>query len=108
MSFKNLNEMDATEVVPGFHGKFVHSDHVTFAHWHIEKNATLPEHSHEHEQITSVQEGKLKLTIQGETKTMGSGEIAVIPPNVTHSGKALAACKVIDVFYPVREEYIQE
>lgn len=105
MSFISLDDLEEHEVIPGFCGRFVHTDHVTFAYWRIEKGSALPNHAHEHEQITSVQEGKLRLTMIGETKTLGPGEIAVIPPNIPHSGEALTTCRVIDVFYPVREDY---
>ena len=49
MSFVDLNQIADREVVPGFHGKFVHSEQVTVAFWDIEVGAALPEHSHVHE-----------------------------------------------------------
>ena len=50
-------------------------------------------------------EGEFEMTIDGETRVLGPGAVAVIPPNAVHSGKAIKKCRVIDVFYPIREDY---
>jgi quercetin dioxygenase-like cupin family protein len=34
-----------------------------------------------------------------------AGHYRVIPPDVVHSGHSITACKIIDVFSPVREDY---
>ena len=52
-----------------------------------------------------VLEGEFELTVAGETKVLKPGQVAVIPSNVPHSGKALTKCYIIDAFYPVREDY---
>jgi len=50
-------------------------------------------------------EGEFELTINGSTKKVNKNSVAVISSNIPHSGVALTKCKIIDVFYPVREEY---
>jgi quercetin dioxygenase-like cupin family protein len=105
MPFLNLHELEEKELIPGFKGRFVHSENMTFASWDIEAGGLLPEHSHDHDQITAVIEGEVQFTINGETKVLGPGSVAVIPPNAVHSGKMITRCRVIDVFHPVREDY---
>ena len=105
MSFINLKTITEREVVPGFKGKFIHSDNVTIVHWDITAGAKLSEHNHYHEQITNIINGELELTIEGITKVLKSGELVVVPSNVKHSGRAITNCYVIDVFYPIREDY---
>ncbi len=83
----------------------VHSDNMTFAHWHIDAGAPLPEHSHMHEQVVNVITGEFELTVDGVTEIIGAGEVAIVPSNAIHSGKALKDCYIIDVFYPVRKDY---
>ncbi len=102
---ENLNEIKEKEIIPGYHGKFIHSENMTIAYWDIVAGSPMPEHSHPHEQIANVLEGTLELTIEGMTHVLKPGSVAVIPSNVPHSGKATTHCKVIDVFYPIREEY---
>ncbi len=105
MPVQELTKIQGREPMPGFLGKFVHSEFMTFAHWDIEEGAELPEHSHPHEQVANVISGEIELIIDGESHLLNSGSIAVIPPNALHSGKAITACRIIDVFYPIREDY---
>lgn len=103
--FKSVNDLKSTELLKGFNGKFVHTDSFTIAFWEIDKDSILPKHAHIHEQTTQVLEGKLELTIGETTKILKAGDLAIIPSNVTHSGKAITNCKVTDIFCPVREDY---
>ena len=101
----NLSEIEEKEIVSGFKGKFIHSENLTIAHWSITTGASLPEHSHPHEQVTNLIEGKFELIIDGKIHELKSGGVVVIPSDVKHSGKAFTDCYIIDVFYPVRDDY---
>lgn len=105
MIFHNLNDLHANAIIPGFHGKFVHAERATLAVWAIDAGAVLPDHAHPHEQITAVLEGRMEFTVGGETRIVEAGGVAVVPGGVRHSGKALTACRIIDVFAPARPEY---
>jgi quercetin dioxygenase-like cupin family protein len=56
-------------------------------------------------QWTYVLEGEMEFTLNGETQLLLPGMGAFIASNVLHVAKAVTACKVIDVFTPVREDY---
>ena len=84
---------------------FIHSANMTFALWDIDAGASLPEHAHPHEQVVYLLEGELSLTVAGINKVMKTGSVAVIPSNARHFGKAVTVCRVLDVFYPLREDY---
>ena len=103
--FIDLNDIEEKMPIPGFRGRFVHSELVTLVDWAVEKGAELPEHSHPHEQITTMVTGRFEMTIDGETQVLGSGSVAVIPSGAVHSGRALSDCHIIDIFHPVREDY---
>jgi len=100
-----INTLPIKDVIPGFHGRFIHTEHSTLGFWEIDKGSTLPAHSHLHEQITEVREGKFELTIGSQTNIYVPGMIAIIPPHAVHSGRALTDCKLLDIFLPVREDY---
>jgi len=105
MSFINVANIKEKEIVPGFLGKMVHSDHMTFVFWKIKAGAPLPEHSHPNEQITTVINGAFELTVEAETRIMKPGDVAIIPANVKHKGKSITNSDLIDTFYPAREDY---
>lgn len=106
MPFINLDEIEEREPSPGFNVRFIHSENMTLAYWKIKMGAQLPAHSHPHEQVTNVIEGKFELNVEGETRTLSTGLVAVIPSDMVHSEKALTECQIIDVFYPVRKDYL--
>ncbi|MCK5400687.1 MAG: cupin domain-containing protein [Flavobacteriaceae bacterium] len=101
----NISEIKQKEIIKGIKARFIHTKNNTIGYVEIEEGAVLPEHSHFHEQTTQILEGKLKMTIGGETKILEPGMFTIIPSNVMHSAKAITHCKVTDVFYPVREDY---
>ena len=105
MNFHDWQHIEPKEIMPGFVGRFIHTETMTFAYWEIKKGSQLPEHSHEHEQVANVLEGTFELTIDGETRQLSSGMPATIPSNAVHSGYAVSDCRILDVFHPVREDY---
>ena len=105
MAFIDLADLEEKELVSGYRVRFVHCENMTFAYWTINAGAALPDHSHPHEQVANVIEGEFELKVGDETRRMTPGKVAVIPGDVPHSGKAITNCKIIDVFYPVREDY---
>ncbi len=101
----NLKAIPSKEIMPGYHGQLVHGEKISWAFWTVTAGAEVPEHQHHHEQIMHVVEGDFEFTLNGTTKIYKPGDVVVIPSNSPHSGKALTACKLMDVFSPVREEY---
>jgi quercetin dioxygenase-like cupin family protein len=63
-------------------------------------------HSHTHDQIVYVVHGHLKVSCQGRTFELRTGDTFVVRGGVEHSASALAASLVIDVFTPCREDYL--
>ena len=106
MVFQNLEGIEEKEIVVGYRAKFVHSENITLAYWEVDPGAILPEHSHPHEQIANVLEGEFELTVAGESRVLKPGMVAVIPSQTPHGGKAITACRLLDAFYPVREDYL--
>lgn len=100
-----LHQLPVRELIPGFHGRFVHTAYTTIAYWEVEEGAEIPEHKHKNEQIMHVTEGRFELTVDGVTRVYEAGTICYLPPFAKHGGKALTKCKITDVFSPVREEY---
>ncbi len=68
----------------------------------------MPQHKHPHEQTSVVLEGSVRMVAGGESKILKVGEGVVIPPEVEHEVFPLEPnTKVLDVFYPLREDYLE-
>lgn len=103
--FTHIDALPEQEIIPGFHGRLVHTDNVTLAHWDIDAGSILPQHQHVNEQVTRIISGTFELTCGGETRQVGAGAVAVIRANEPHSGRAITDCVIVEVFFPTREEY---
>ncbi len=105
MPFVELDSLPTKEIIKGYHGKAIHTGTMTYMYWTVEEGAAIPEHSHMHGQVAHVLKGKFELTVNGETRVLEPGVVAVIPPHVKHAGKAITPCELLDVFNPEREDY---
>ena len=105
MGFIELNKLPELEIAKGIKAHAVTADTVTVLHVTIEEGALLPEHAHHHEQVVNVIQGELQLNVKGEVFSLMPGNVMVLEPNVVHSGRAVKACKVVDVFHPVRKDF---
>ena len=101
----HLSDITSKEIMPGYHGKLVHSETMSWVFWDVKEGAEVPIHHHTHEQIMHVVSGRFQFTLNGATKIYEPGSVVIIPSNAPHGGKALTSCKLMDVFSPVREEY---
>ena len=109
MNSYNLDAVSERELYPGYFGKVIHTDNMTLVYWRVNAGAHLPAHTHPHEQVISILEGRFELSISaGKTRVLGPGEISVIPGGTDHAGRAVTACRFLDVCYPVRQGYVTE
>ena len=74
----------------------------------MEKGSFLPKHSHPHEQTGCLIKGKISLSIGAETFNAGPGDSWCIPGNTEHGAAILEGSVAIEVFSPVREDYLPE
>jgi hypothetical protein len=45
------------------------------------------------------------MTVDGEMRVVEFGAAAYIPGDAPHSGRAITDCRIVDVFYPARDDY---
>ncbi len=84
----------------------VHGEKTVMTEFRLEKGAALPAHSHPHEQTGYLVSGLLDLTIGGRTHRVEPGGSWCIPGNVEHSAVARDNSVAIEVFSPLRDDYI--
>ena len=105
MSKIEVASLKANLLIDGYLARFIHTAHMTFSFVDVIAGKSLPEHAHMNEQVSIMLEGTFELTLDGVTISFGPGEVIVIPSNAKHSGLAITDCRLLDVFYPVREDY---
>jgi quercetin dioxygenase-like cupin family protein len=84
----------------------VWGERMLFVEFTIPKGSGVPAHKHPHEQIGYVVSGRMEFTIGDEVRVLGAGDAYLMPGNVGHSTRALEDSVVVDVFSPVREDYL--
>lgn len=64
-------------------------------------------HRHHHSQITQVESGVFEIEIDGQKKLLRRGDVYYIPPEALHGAVCIEAGELIDVFSPMREDFVK-
>lgn len=83
-----------------------HGDDLMIVRVEFESGSIGPLHEHPHRQASYVIAGRFEVTIGDETKELGTGDVFYVPANTPHGAKALEGGVLIDVFTPVREDFL--
>ena len=84
----------------------VHGEKTLMGQFKIAKGSIIPTHSHPHEQTGFMIFGKLRFNVDGEVTDVETGDSWCLPGNIKHSAEALEDSVIIEVFSPVREDYL--
>jgi len=105
MPFIDTTKLNVVERLPGWHGRYFHSQNMTFEHYDFVSGASIHEHSHPQEEVYEVIKGELEVTIDGLSQIVRLGLVAIVPGDVRHSVKAGTDGRAIIVDYPLRGEF---
>lgn len=72
----------------------------------FETGAIGPQHSHPHVQSAVVEKGAFDVTIDGRTRRLVAGDGYMVPPNMMHGVVALEPGVLLDIFTPIREDFL--
>jgi quercetin dioxygenase-like cupin family protein len=106
-----LEEAPSLETVKGRHGLILQSgDKIMMMILTVEPRIPTPPHSHPHEQIGYLIEGRGVLFSGGESIEIQAGTSFLIPPNESHNFNAIGdrPAIIIDVFSPPRKDYLEK
>jgi quercetin dioxygenase-like cupin family protein len=105
-AFTDLGTVAPQRIWDGVSGRVVHGERVTFALVELDPGATVPEHSHDNEQLGIVIVGSLTFTVDGDTRELGPGQAWCITKNLPHSVVAGPdGAVLVEVFSPVRDDW---
>jgi quercetin dioxygenase-like cupin family protein len=106
MKHHKLHEVPVEQVTDLFSRQFFTGEKITIAFLNIKAGCVVPTHSHESEQFSYITSGALHFKIGGEEVTVRAGEMMEIPSNLPHSAVALEDTTGIDVFSPIRSDWL--
>ena len=102
----HFEDVRAFELVAGVSARPLFGEGAMLNLIEFEPGATVPLHSHEHEQLGLVLRGLQVLIVVGEEHPLGPMEGYALPGGVEHSAYCgPEGALVLDVFRPVREDY---
>lgn len=107
IQFESWSDVRLEQLNDKISRRMVWGEQVMMAYIYIQKGGVVPEHSHVNEQITHVLQGALEFMIDGKQIVVRSGQVLVIPSNLPHSAVALEDTVDLDVFSPVRRDWIE-
>jgi quercetin dioxygenase-like cupin family protein len=86
--------------------KVICGEKATVAQIFLAKDCVVPVHQHESEQFSYVVEGALKFQLDGMEIIVRAGDVLLIPSGVPHQATALEDTLDIDIFSPIREDWM--
>lgn len=101
-------DIEWEEVGPGVRRKIMaYDDSLMVVRVAFDEGGVGTVHQHFHSQITHVESGMFEVEINSEKKLLKGGDAFYIPPHVLHGAVCKEAGVLIDVFSPMREEFIK-
>jgi quercetin dioxygenase-like cupin family protein len=100
-------DLPKEQITPLFTRQMIHTATMTIARLELRRGASVPEHHHHNEQVTTLEKGRMRFVLDGAEVILNAGESLHIPPNVPHSAEALEDVIAVDVFSPPREDWIR-
>jgi unsaturated pyranuronate lyase len=98
IALEKITEMVSRKIVSG--------DREMLAQTYLKRGALVPMHTHASEQMTYVLQGALRFLVDGEEVIVREGEVLHIPSGAAHQAEALEDTFELDVYSPVREDWL--
>ncbi len=106
--FQENEKVEWEEAAPGIKRQvYGYDDKIMLVKAKFEKDAAGTLHEHHHSQVTYVDSGVFEMTIGDEKKIIREGDGFYVPPHVVHGCVCLEPGMLIDVFSPLREDFLK-
>jgi quercetin dioxygenase-like cupin family protein len=84
-----------------------HTPQLMIVKVNFEKGGEGSVHTHPHSQSTYVLSGRFRFNVDGESVEVGPGDTLAFPPDIPHGTLCLEAGTLLDIFTPMREDFVQ-
>ncbi len=105
--FTDTNSVEWQQMAPGVRRKtLTYDEKIMMVRVEFEKGGIGTLHHHYHIQVTNVESGVFEVEIDGVKKLLKAGDVFHVPSNLIHGAICIEAGVLIDVFTPMREDFI--
>jgi quercetin dioxygenase-like cupin family protein len=104
---RRWNDEPVEQLSPLIGRQMAHTETMTVARILLARGALVPRHEHPNEQITTVLEGRLRIVLGEEERIVSAGASVLMPAGVPHEVEALEDSIALDVFSPVRGDWVR-
>jgi len=87
---------------------FGYNDSIMLVKVEFDVGAVGAVHSHPHSQVTYVESGEFDVIIDGVETRLGPGDSFYVEPHLDHGAVCRKTGVLIDVFSPVREDFLDQ
>lgn len=101
------DDIEHEELGPATARRVVHTDRMTIARIYLKEGGIVPRHHHENEQVSYVMKGRLRFYFDDQEEEVSAGEMMQIPSHKPHKVEALEDSVALDLFQPVREDWLR-
>ena len=108
MGHHRWTDVPSEQITASVARRFINGDHITVGRFELKQGSAVPAHSHANEQISIVLEGVIRFRVDGVDTIVRGGEVMQIPGHAVHEVEALEDTLVVDVFSPVRQDWIDK
>lgn len=104
---RHWSAVPVERIADGIERQMVWGERLMVCRLRFAPHVVSPVHAHPHEQITLVEQGRAVFTIEGQERLATAGDVLHFPPHIQHGARMLdEEVVLIDVFSPIREEFL--
>lgn len=107
MDVRRWHDEPVEQLTAAIGRQMLHTETMTVARIHLAAGAIVPSHHHANEQVANIVSGRLRFVVAGDEVELAAGESIALPAHVPHEVEALEDSLVIDVFSPVRDDWVR-
>jgi quercetin dioxygenase-like cupin family protein len=105
--YRDWSAIPIEKLGDGIERQMIWGERVMVCRLRFAPRVVTPVHSHPHEQITLVERGRVRFTVNGTDRIVSAGDVLHFPSGVPHGATMLdEEVILVDVFSPIREDFL--
>jgi quercetin dioxygenase-like cupin family protein len=103
----NWDTIPSERVAEGIQRQMVVGEKLMICRLILQPRVVTAVHTHEHEQVTMVERGRVLYIVDGVERVCSAGDVLHFPPHLPHGATMLdEEVVLVDVFTPRREDFL--